>query len=123
MDLRSLLREAQNDFEAAFGVVAGADLSVHLERQATDQRQADPRALGASSEFVFAAVEGIEDVRAVLTRHAGPEIANADPQRTVLRRRVDIDTAHFGVRRVFERVIDQIEEDLLQRIGLVSNRR
>ena len=82
------------------------------------QGQAQADAYGFPSRFIFAAVEFIEDFFALLVRHTGSVVLDLDEDIPVIRGGTDDDRFVISLAGIFDGVVDEVDDDLHDRIAV-----
>src|SRR5688572_5714911 len=106
------------DAELGAGLaVAGVDARAHRGGELADEREADARADGLARQLVLRAIEELEDLLELRLRHAGPVVAHREEHAAIARAAGrELDLLDGGARREFQRVVDEIDEDLRRAI-------
>ena len=104
-------------------MVPRRDSRAHLLRKSTHERQANAGSFGLACELVFAPVEGLEQVWLVCTSDARTVVTNSERDATIDFEAVNENLLALCGAGVLQGVIDQVEEQLLQRVALERGRR
>src|SRR6187551_1882222 len=93
--------------------IARVDARAHCGRQLPHEGEPYAGTDGFACQLVFGAVEELEDFLELRLRHAWAVVADGEQHGAVsVSPGRDLDLLYRGVRREFQRVVDQVDEDL-----------
>src|SRR5690606_26994232 len=103
--------------------IAHVDAAAHGRRQLLDEREADARAGRLARQAVRGPVEELEDLAHLTLRDAGAVISDGEEHRAAAFAPAgDDDRLALRTGRELERVIDQVDRDLREAIGVDRDR-
>src|SRR5262249_9563540 len=115
----STLRERKRHREFGAGLaVAHADRAPHPACQLLDGLESDAGSGRFARQFVLRAVEQFEDSREVFGIDAGAVVAHVEAHRITVEHVADLDDLVRGAGRELHRIVDEIDDDLHETIGL-----
>src|SRR5262245_18537009 len=99
--------------------IANVHAAGHRDRELPHEREADARAHRLARELVLGAIEELEDLLHLALRDAGTEVAHGEQQGAVaLRPARDLHRLALRAGRELERVVDEVDEDLRERVAV-----
>src|SRR5690349_5228468 len=112
-------RGLKRDLDLATGVaVDRAHAGVDQLHQIAHQRESDASALLAAGQLALAAEERLEHALELRLENAGAEVAHAHQERVAGALAADLEPGRAVALAVLERVVEHVEEHLLERIDI-----
>src|SRR5688572_24188080 len=99
----------------------GAHSAAHGDDQLAHQAEPDARTGGSARELVFGAEKWLEDQVELVATDAGAAVADADRDSAVTGTGDDLNGRIAPGRTVFDGVVDQVEQHLLERVRIEAH--